>query len=82
MLTHNLHVFPTEVWDTLNQRILRDHLRRTPDAVRRYSELKRRLAAEGLTGFDYTAAKTGLIQELTDEARRRRGLPAVPVWES
>jgi GrpB-like predicted nucleotidyltransferase (UPF0157 family) len=81
-LTHNLHVFPTEIWDTLNQRILRDHLRATPEAIRRYSELKRRLATEGLSGFDYTAAKTTLIQELTDDARRLRGLPSVPVWET
>jgi GrpB-like predicted nucleotidyltransferase (UPF0157 family) len=82
VLTSNLHVFPAEIWDTLNQRILRDHLRATPEAVRRYSELKRRLATEGLAGFDYTAAKTTLIQELTDDARRLRGLPSVPVWES
>ena len=82
VLTSNLHVFPAEVWDTLNQRILRDHLRATPDAVRRYSELKRRLATQGLAGLDYTAAKTTLIQELTDDARRLRGLPSVPVWES
>ncbi|MDX6279066.1 MAG: hypothetical protein QOH03_137 [Kribbellaceae bacterium] len=82
VLTSNLHIFPAEVWDTLNQRILRDHLRATPEAVRRYSELKRRLATEGLTGFDYTTAKTTLIQELTDDARRLRGLPSVPVWET
>jgi GrpB-like predicted nucleotidyltransferase (UPF0157 family) len=82
VLTSNLHVFSAEVWDTLNQRILRDHLRATPEAVRRYSELKRRLATEGLSGFDYTAAKTALIQELTDDARRLRGLPSIPVWES
>jgi GrpB-like predicted nucleotidyltransferase (UPF0157 family) len=82
ILTHNLHVFPSNAWDTLNQRIFRDHLRETPDAVRRYSELKRQLAADGLAGFDYTAAKTDLIQELTDDARHHRGLPSVPVWES
>lgn len=82
VLTHNLHVFPATAWDHLNQRLLRDHLRDTPDAVRRYSDLKRTLAAEGLTGLDYTKAKTTLIQELTDHARARHGLPAVPVWES
>jgi GrpB-like predicted nucleotidyltransferase (UPF0157 family) len=82
VLTHNLHVFPTEVWDDLNQRILRDYLRETPDAVRRYADLKRRLAAEGLSGFDYTIAKTDLVQQLTDEARKTRGLPPVPVWEA
>lgn len=82
VLTHNLHVFPTEAWDHLNQRILRDYLRETPEAVRRYADLKRRLANEGLTGFDYTIAKTELVQELTDAARAERGLPSVPVWES
>jgi GrpB-like predicted nucleotidyltransferase (UPF0157 family) len=29
----------------------------------------------------YTRGKTELIQELTDQARAERGLPAVPVWE-
>lgn len=80
-LTHNLHVFPDEVWDGLNQRILRDYLRETPEAVAQYAALKRRLATDGLIGFDYTAAKTDLIQRLTDDARRARGLPSVPVWE-
>ncbi|MEV6285386.1 GrpB family protein [Kribbella sp. NPDC051770] len=82
VLTHNLHVFPTPAWPELNQRLLRDHLRATPEAVRRYAALKRQLAAEGLTGFDYTKAKTDLIQELTDTARAHHGLPSVPVWES
>lgn len=81
VLTHNLHVFPTEAWVTLNQRILRDHLLKTPDAVKSYSALKRRLAAEGLAGLAYTTAKTDLIQQLTDEARHHRGLPSIPVWE-
>lgn len=35
----------------------------------------------GLSGFAYTAAKTDLLQQLTDEARRHRGLPPVPIWE-
>jgi GrpB-like predicted nucleotidyltransferase (UPF0157 family) len=82
VLTHNLHVFPPEVWDELNQRILRDHLRSTPSAVQAYADLKRKLAADGLSGFDYTAAKTDLIQQLTDAARAARGLPSVPVWET
>jgi GrpB-like predicted nucleotidyltransferase (UPF0157 family) len=82
ILTHNLHVFSTEAWHGLNQRILRDHLRETPEAVAQYAALKRKLATDGLHGFDYTAAKTDLIQQLTDEARQRRGLPSVPVWES
>jgi GrpB-like predicted nucleotidyltransferase (UPF0157 family) len=69
-------------YDGLNQRLLRDYLRDTPEAVRRYCDLKRSLAADGLTGFDYTKAKTDLIQEFTDAARARHGLPPVPVWES
>jgi len=82
VLTHNLHVFPVEVWDGLNQRILRDYLRENPQAVQEYGELKRRLAAEGLSGFDYTVAKTEVVQRLTDAARARVGLPSVPVWET
>ncbi|WP_165956867.1 GrpB family protein [Kribbella antibiotica] len=82
VLTHNLHVFPAEAWARLNQRILRDYLRETPDAVREYGAAKRQLAADGLSGFDYTAAKTAVVQRLTDAARARLGLPSVPVWES
>jgi GrpB-like predicted nucleotidyltransferase (UPF0157 family) len=82
VLTHNLHVFPAEVWGGLNQRILRDYLRETPAAVQKYGDLKRRLAAEGLSGFDYTVAKTEVVQRLTDAARARLGLPSVPVWET
>ncbi|MBB5430381.1 hypothetical protein HDA36_000465 [Nocardiopsis composta] len=29
----------------------------------------------------YTEAKTALVQEPTDRARRERGLPPGPVWE-
>ncbi|WP_405062387.1 GrpB family protein [Kribbella sp. NBC_01505] len=82
VLTHNLHVFPAEAWAGLNQRILRDYLRETPAAVQEYGDLKRRLAAEGLSGFDYTIAKTEVVQRLTDAARASLGLPSVPVWES
>lgn len=80
VLTHNLHVFAAENWDRLNQRILRDYLRANPDACRQYADLKRRLAARGLTGFDYTYAKTNLIQHLTNRARATRSLTPVPVW--
>ncbi|MEU4190720.1 GrpB family protein [Kribbella sp. NPDC026611] len=82
VLTHNLHVFPSEVWDGLNQRMLRDYLRETPEAVAEYAALKRGLAADGVSGFDYTKAKTEVVQRLTDAARARLGLPSVPVWES
>ena len=80
--THHLHVVTADSWPTRNQRILRDHLREHPGDVRRYAELKWRLAGGGMTGDEYTRAKTDLIQELTDRARAARGLPPVPVWES
>ena len=78
--THHLHVVTAASWPTRNQRILRDHLRAHPEDLRRYAELKRRLAGR-TDADDYTRAKTELIQELTDRARAERGLPAVPVWE-
>jgi GrpB-like predicted nucleotidyltransferase (UPF0157 family) len=78
---YQLHVVPPESWDTRNERLLRDHLRAHPEDARRYGDLKRRLAAEHTDGDEYTRAKTGLIQELTDRARAARGLPSVPVWE-
>ncbi|MDT0345539.1 GrpB family protein [Streptomyces litchfieldiae] len=79
--THILHVVAAESWPTRNQRILRDHLRRHPRDAARYAELKRALVAAGTTPGDYARAKTALIQELTDRARARLGLPSVPVWE-
>ena len=69
-------------WPARNQRLLRDWLRAHPDDVARYADLKRALAAGGLSADDYTRAKTGLIQELTDRARAERGLPPAPVWEA
>jgi hypothetical protein len=41
----------------------------------------RQLADVVQSGDEYTRAKTGLIQELTDAARAERGLLSVPVWE-
>jgi GrpB-like predicted nucleotidyltransferase (UPF0157 family) len=79
--THILHVVTLASWPTRNQRILRDHLRAHPVDAARYAELKLAVAAAGVGSTDYTAAKTELIQELTDRARRELGLPPVPVWE-
>jgi GrpB-like predicted nucleotidyltransferase (UPF0157 family) len=76
-----LHVVPSDTWETRNERLLRDHLRGHPGDAWRYGELKQRLAAEHTDGTEYTKAKTELIQELTDRARAARGLPSVPVWE-
>jgi len=80
--SHHLHVVTAASWPARNQRLLRDHLRGHPEDLRRYADLKRRLAGGGLSAEGYTRAKTELIQELTDRARAARGLPPVPVWES
>ena len=64
-----------------NQRLLRDYLRAPPEEAARYAGLKRGIAAAGTVPGRYTEAKTALVQELTDRARRERGLPPGPVWE-
>ncbi|MFE6307630.1 GrpB family protein [Nocardiopsis sp. NPDC057823] len=79
--THILHVVTRASWPTRNQRILRDHLRSHPEEAARYADLKRRLAATITAPGEYTEAKTAFIQEVTDRARRERGLPPEPVWE-
>ena len=79
--THILHVVTLESWPTRNQRILRDYLRAHPAEAARYAELKRAVVAAGVGPGAYAAAKTELIQELTDRARHELGLPSVPVWE-
>lgn len=78
---HHLHIVTTTGWETRNQRLFRDYLRTHPAAVQRYASLKLQLAAGRATSVQYTEAKTALIQELTDAARRERGLQAGPVWE-
>lgn len=77
-----LHVVTRDSWDTRNQRILRDYLRAHPAEAARYGALKRELVASGIAAADYAAAKTDLVQELTDHARAERGLPSVSVWET
>lgn len=79
--THILHVVTLASWPTRNQRILRDYLREHPQDAARYAELKRAIVAAGTDPADYAAAKTELIQELTDRARTELGLPLVDVWE-
>ncbi|GLY85379.1 hypothetical protein Airi02_033080 [Actinoallomurus iriomotensis] len=76
-----LHVVTLASWPTRNQRILRDHLREHPDDAEQYARLKRAIAAADVAPGDYARAKTALIQEMTDRARAKRGLPPVPVWE-
>jgi len=64
-------------WDERLDRLLRDH----PGDRAAYERLKRALAGAGHGGDEYTRAKTALIQRMVDDARTRRGLPIVPVWE-
>ncbi|GAA1087589.1 hypothetical protein GCM10009605_26900 [Nocardiopsis composta] len=54
---------------------------RPPEEAARYAGLKRGIAAAGTVPGRYTEAKTALVQEPTDRARRERGLPPGPVWE-
>lgn len=79
--SHILHVVTLESWPGRNQRILRDHLRAHPQDAARYARLKRAIADSGSAHGEYTQAKTALVQELTDRARARLGLPPEDVWE-
>jgi GrpB-like predicted nucleotidyltransferase (UPF0157 family) len=79
--THILHVFDAETWPTSNHRLFRDKLLRDPEARRRYDALKVALASTAADGRAYTAAKRELIEELANDERARRGLPATRVWE-
>jgi GrpB-like predicted nucleotidyltransferase (UPF0157 family) len=79
--TDILHVFTPVAWTDCNQRVIRDKLLHDGDARRRYGELKVQLAASGIEGLDYTAAKVQLIQEMLDEERAARGLPPGDAWE-
>jgi GrpB-like predicted nucleotidyltransferase (UPF0157 family) len=79
--SHILHVVTLESWPTRNQRIFRDYLRAHPADAIRYAQLKREVVAAGTGPGEYARAKTVLVQELTDRARARLGLPSVAVWE-
>jgi len=52
----------SETW--LSHQALRDRLLADPDALREYSEVKQRLAAEQVDAAAYTIAKTDVIQRL------------------
>ncbi|MFG2040668.1 GrpB family protein [Dactylosporangium sp. NPDC048998] len=80
-VAYHLHVVTASSWDTRNERLLRDHLRRHPADRAAYAQLKRGLADAGHDGEAYTRAKTALIQRMVDAARTGRGLPLVDVWE-
>ncbi len=80
-VAYHLHVVTTDSWDTRNERLMSDHLRRHPADRDEYAALKRDLAGSTADGLAYTRGKTALIQRITDAARADRGLPSVNVWE-
>ena len=59
--THNLHVYEPGHADFFEVVAFRDYLRTNPERAGEYAALKRRLAAEGMQGMDYTDAKTTFI---------------------
>ncbi|MEQ8809816.1 MAG: GrpB family protein [Imperialibacter sp.] len=80
--THNLHILP---WDaefySRNEILFRDYLRRRPEMVARYNELKKLLVLRNFSSMEeYTKAKTQFIQEVVDIARIEKGLPRQNVW--
>jgi GrpB-like predicted nucleotidyltransferase (UPF0157 family) len=80
--THNLHILP---WDaefySRNEILFRDYLRRRPEMVTRYNDLKRLLVLRNFSSMEqYTKAKTQFIQEVVDAARIEKGLPRQNVW--
>ena len=80
-VAYHLHVVTDSSWADRLERLLRDHLLEHPADRADYERLKRALAGAGHGGDEYTRAKTALIQRMVDDARTRRGLPLVPVWE-
>lgn len=79
--TDILHVFTESAWPNCNQRVFRDKLLHDDRARLRYGNLKTSLATSDITGMEYTAAKRQLIEELLNEERASRGLPATIAWD-
>jgi GrpB-like predicted nucleotidyltransferase (UPF0157 family) len=80
-VAYHLHVVTAASWDSRKERLLRDHLLRTPGDREEYARVKRELAGSVGNGDDYTRGKTAVIQRMTDTARAALGLPPVDVWE-
>ena len=80
--THNLHILS---WDNefylRNEILFRDYLRKRPELVNKYNDLKKQLVLKNYDSLEeYTKAKTQFIQEVVDLARIERGLPRQNVW--
>lgn len=81
--THNIHILPfNHEFDTRNELLFRDYLRKHPELVQEYGEVKKNsLQNCGGELEDYTRSKTEFIQKVVDAARSERGLPLQNVWE-
>jgi GrpB-like predicted nucleotidyltransferase (UPF0157 family) len=79
--THIAHFFAADAWDTVQQRLFADWLRRHPEDRHRYAELKTTAWADGARGRAYTVAKSVFVKEVVDKARASRGLPPAGVGD-
>jgi GrpB-like predicted nucleotidyltransferase (UPF0157 family) len=76
-IQHRLYVVVENSEAHRRHTVLRDFLRRQPDAVREYSEVKLRFARSYPTDpAAYAARKASLLQRLSDQARRDRSQSA------
>ena len=71
---HHLYVCSVDTPNLHNHLIFRDYLRTHPDAVRAYSELKRRLALQHHDNRElYNKSKTKFIQSILAKAQSQYG---------
>ncbi len=80
--THNLHIMPFDNdFYMRNEILFRDYLKKQPELVLEYNDLKRCLALKQYASLEgYTQAKTDFIQKVVDRARLEKGLPRQNVW--
>lgn len=80
--THHLHILPIEGFNGRKELLFRDYLRKHPELVKEYGELKYVLAEQYHSDPEgYTRAKTAFIQRVDDLARTELGLPLQNVWD-
>lgn len=78
--SHIAHFFPSEGWDAVHQRVLRDWLIEHPDDAERYRRAKCAAVVAAARGTaSYNQAKAPIIQEIVDRARAARGWVRVDV---
>ena len=71
--THNIHAFGAGSTEVERHLAFRDYMNAHPGDAQRYSELKRRLAAEHPQSMDgYMDGKDGFIKEMDRRAARWR----------